>query len=57
MSRKIQWYKVLEDKSELPEGRIMTVTAGQKQIALSHFEGKFCALDNSCPHQGGPLGE
>jgi thiamine pyrophosphate-dependent acetolactate synthase large subunit-like protein/nitrite reductase/ring-hydroxylating ferredoxin subunit len=57
MSKKLVWHKVLEDKNELPEGRIMTVTAGQKQVALSHFEGKICALDNSCPHQGGPLGE
>ena len=57
MSKKLTWHKVLENKNELPEGRIMTVTAGQKQIALSHFEGKYCALDNSCPHQGGPLGE
>lgn len=57
MNKKIKWYKVLENKNELPEGRIMTVTAGSKQIALSRFEGKFCALDNHCPHQGGPLGE
>lgn len=57
MNKKIIWHKVLEDKNELQEGRIMTVTAGEKQIALSHFEGKFCALDNRCPHQGGPLGE
>ena len=57
MSKKIVWYKVLDDKNELPEGRITTVTAGGKQIALSHFEGKICALDNRCPHQGGPLGE
>lgn len=57
MNKKLVWHKVLDDKNELPEGRIMTVTAGQKQIALSHFEGKFCALDNKCPHQGGPLGE
>lgn len=57
MAKKTVWYKVLNSKNKLPEGRIMTVTAGQKQIALSHFEGKFCALDNRCPHQGGPLGE
>ncbi|MFK5856273.1 MAG: thiamine pyrophosphate-binding protein, partial [Bacteroidota bacterium] len=57
MSKKLVWHKVLENKDELHEGRIMTVTAGKKQIALSHFEGVFCALDNSCPHQGGPLGE
>lgn len=35
----------------------MTVNAGHRQIALSHFEGRICALDNHCPHQGGPLGE
>ena len=57
MKKKLVWYKVLEDKNELAEGRVMTVTAGQKQVAISHFEGKICALDNSCPHQGGPLGE
>lgn len=57
MSKKLVWYKVLDNISDLAEGRITTVTAGQKQIALSHFEGKICALDNSCPHQGGPLGE
>ncbi len=57
MDKKLVWYKVLDDKNELPEGRVMTVSAGKKQIALSHFEDKFCALDNRCPHQGGPLGE
>ena len=53
----IVWHKVLADKDELKEGRVMTVTAGHKGICLAHFEGKICALDNKCPHQGGPLGE
>jgi nitrite reductase/ring-hydroxylating ferredoxin subunit len=57
MDRKIVWHKVLENKNELANNRVMTVNAGHKQIALSHFEGKICALDNRCPHQGGPLGE
>lgn len=57
MSKKVEWHKVLEDKNELVEGRVMTVTAGHTSICLTHFEGKFCALDNKCPHQGGPLGE
>ena len=42
---------------ELPEGRVTTVTAGHKSVALVHFDGQFSALDNRCPHQGGPLGE
>ncbi|MFD2587645.1 thiamine pyrophosphate-binding protein [Croceitalea marina] len=55
--KKIIWHKVLNNKSELPEGRVKTVTAAHKGICLTHFEGKFSALDNKCPHQGGPLGE
>lgn len=57
MSERLVWHKVLDDKNELPEGRVMTVTAGHKGICLTHFEGKFCAIENKCPHQGGPLGE
>lgn len=26
-------------------------------ICLSYFDGQFAAMDNRCPHQGGPLGE
>ncbi|MEW7290370.1 thiamine pyrophosphate-binding protein [Aquimarina sp. 2304DJ70-9] len=51
------WYKVLNNKDKLPEGRVQTVTAGHQGVCLTHFEGKFSALDNRCPHQGGPLGE
>ncbi len=51
------WYKILDNKKDLPEGRVKTVTAGHKGICLTHYDGKFSALDNKCPHQGGPLGE
>ena len=57
MSKKLNWHKVLDNKNELPNGRVMTVTAGHKGICLVHFEGKYCAVENKCPHQGGPLGE
>lgn len=57
MNNKIVWHKVLDNKNELPDGRVMTVTAGHKGICLTHFEGKYYALENKCPHQGGPLGE
>ncbi len=52
----IRWHRVL-GRDELPEGRVRTVTAGHETLALSRFEGRYCALDNACPHQGGPLGE
>jgi len=57
MSKQLTWHKVLNSKAELAADRVMTVTANNKQFALSNFEGKICALDNHCPHQGGPLGE
>ena len=52
----LRWFRVA-DKEELPEGRVKTVVAGHVSLALTHYEGKFNALDNKCPHQGGPLGE
>ena len=55
--KKVIWYKVLDNKKSLPEGRVQTVAAGHQGICLTHHKGKFSALDNKCPHQGGPLGE
>ncbi len=53
---KIVWYKVA-DVGELPEGRVKSAPCGAETVCLSHFDGQFAALDNRCPHQGGPLGE
>ena len=53
----LKWYQVLQSPDELPEGRVASVTAGHTNICLTHHNGKFCGLDNRCPHQGGPLGE
>ncbi|RMF82095.1 MAG: thiamine pyrophosphate-binding protein [Chloroflexi bacterium] len=50
------WHRVA-DVDVIPDGRVTTVTAGVKAICLAHFEGQYYALDNHCPHQGGPLGE
>ena len=55
-AEKRKWFKVA-DADELPEGRVKTVTALNKSLALSHYQGKYGAIDNRCPHQGGPLGE
>lgn len=57
MKENLVWYQVLKDKNELQEGRVMTVTAGHKDLCLTHFEGEYSALQSKCPHQGGPLGE
>ena len=51
-----EWHKAL-DKDELPEGRVKSVTCENFTVCMSHFKGEYAALDNACPHQGGPLGE
>ena len=50
------WHKIL-DHDELDEGRVTTVAVGRRSLAVSHWDGQYGALDNRCPHQGGPLGE
>ena len=45
------------DLDELPPGRVKTVTAGVHSMALTHIDAQYAAMDNRCPHQGGPLGE
>jgi len=52
----LDWHLVAQP-SQVPEGRVITVTAGVKTLALVHFDGQYVAMDNRCPHQGGPLGE
>lgn len=52
----MEWHKVAEI-GELPEGRVRSAKAGVRTVALSHFNGQYAAMDNRCPHQGGPLGE
>jgi thiamine pyrophosphate-dependent acetolactate synthase large subunit-like protein/nitrite reductase/ring-hydroxylating ferredoxin subunit len=52
----LQWFQVAQT-GDLPEGRVKTVTPGNRSVCLSHFNGQWAAMDNRCPHQGGPLGE
>ncbi len=35
----------------------MPIHVGSRTLVLTHFDGAFGALDNRCPHQGGPLAE
>ncbi len=43
--------------SEIPTGTGKVVEAGGKTIAVFNCEGSFYAVDNTCKHRGGPLGE
>ncbi|WP_282608835.1 thiamine pyrophosphate-binding protein [Pelagibius sp. Alg239-R121] len=55
-TEKLEWVSVGQ-VGDLPEGRVKTVTARTNSICLSRFDGHWAAMDNRCPHQGGPLGE
>jgi NAD(P)H-dependent nitrite reductase small subunit len=43
--------------SDVAPGTATAVVAGAREIALFNVAGTFYALDNTCPHQGGPLAE
>ncbi len=55
-NEQLEWHRVA-DVDELPEGRVKTVTAATHSMALTHIDGEYAAMENRCPHQGGPLGE
>lgn len=52
----LTWHRVAA-LDALPEGRVKTVSTGTHTPCLTHVDGRYGALDNRCPHQGGPLGE
>jgi len=45
--------------SDLPPGSCLSVEVDDtgRGVALFNVEGELFALDNTCPHAGGPLGE
>jgi nitrite reductase/ring-hydroxylating ferredoxin subunit len=43
--------------SDIPPGTCRTVEVRGIWIALCNVDGVFHAIDNACPHAGGPLGE
>ena len=46
--------KPLED---VPVGSCVSIELEDRGIALFNLDGVIYALDNTCPHAGGPLGE
>jgi nitrite reductase/ring-hydroxylating ferredoxin subunit len=43
--------------AELPPGGRKIVVVGEREIALFNVAGTLFAIDNFCPHQGGPLAD
>ncbi|ORA64521.1 thiamine pyrophosphate-dependent enzyme [Mycobacteroides franklinii] len=50
------WHKAV-DRDALDEGEVTVCPVGLKSVALTRLHGRFGAIDNRCPHQGGPLGQ
>jgi 3-phenylpropionate/trans-cinnamate dioxygenase ferredoxin subunit len=44
-------------KSQIPENGVIGVEVEGKRLALVNLGGEICALDDDCPHEGGPLSE
>lgn len=49
-----RWIRVAE-REDLDAGRARTVMAGGREMAVWQHAGRLHALDNRCPHTGGPL--
>ena len=43
--------------NEMPPGAAREFHANGKVVALFNVDGKYYALDNTCLHRGGPLGQ
>ncbi|BCA53702.1 putative Rieske-type ferredoxin [Nitrospira sp. KM1] len=53
----LQDFVTVAKVDEIPPGTGRTVDVKGVWIALFNVDGTFYAVDNACPHAGGPLGE
>jgi len=50
-------YVTVASVDDVPAGSSKVVLAGGRLLALFNVDGTFYALDNTCLHRGGPVGE
>lgn len=50
------WVRVL-GVEEVPAGSVVEVLVGERPVAVANVDGTFLAVDGTCPHAGGPLGD
>jgi len=50
-------YKKIAHISAIPEGEGRSFDIEGQQLGIFNIKGKFHAINNTCPHAGGPLGE
>ena len=47
----------LAGAADIPHGQARAYIVGNREVALFNVGGEFYAIENACPHQGGPLAE
>jgi NAD(P)H-dependent nitrite reductase small subunit len=52
----MKYVKIMSEE-DLPIGKSAIISAGEDEIALFNYKGKYYAITNKCPHRGAPLGE
>jgi nitrite reductase (NADH) small subunit len=50
-------FQIVGRVDDIAPGTARIVQVNGKSIALFNVEGRFYAISNTCPHEGGPLGE
>ena len=56
MSPQSRWVRAVRC-SDIPPREGRSVRLGGREIAIFNLGGRFLAIDNRCPHKGGPLAE
>lgn len=56
MSIPIAWHKVAGPE-DLADGALIPAVAGGKALVLARQGDRYSALDDRCPHAGGPLSQ
>ncbi len=52
----IKWYRVAS-AGAIPANEGRRVQFGEQTLALFNLDGEYCAVENKCPHKGGPLAD
>ncbi len=50
-------YVEVAELDQIPETEGLVIHVRKREIGLFRVNGRVCAIDNVCPHRGGPLAE
>jgi nitrite reductase (NADH) small subunit len=53
----MQGFQKIGRLADLTPGNVIAVTVGTTPVAVFNVDGELIAIDERCPHAGGPLGD